>query len=183
MKNQTEIFKNYLQPVKERKQILFNLTKLWSCPITRLHLEANRNNSNCLFVFPGDEHLLRTNCQEISWLNDEFYQSQDVAKERSEGRGQASGNDHVHRPGGRFHRLLVSLSHGGDREAVFLFFSIGENQRVVLCCDALVLKQLRYCVHTPMNCHQRNRILNCIDIVAAGKKNLELTGMLFTKGG
>ena len=140
-------------------------------PITRLYLEVSISNSYCLSVSPGDERLLRTNCQEISWFGDEIYQSQDVAKERSEGHGQASGDDHVHRPGGRFHGLLVSLSHGGDREAVFLFFSIGENQRVVLCCDALVLKQLRYCVHTPMNCHQRNRILNCNDIVAAGKKN------------
>ena len=152
-------------------------------PITRLYLEANRNNSYCLFVSPGDERLLRTNRQEILWFGDEFYQSQDVAKERSEGRWQASGDDHVHRLGGRFHGLLVSLPRRGDREAVFLFFSIGENQRFVLCCDAFVLKQLRNSLHTPINCHQRNRILNCIGIVAAGKKKLELTGMLFTKGG
>ena len=152
-------------------------------PITRLYLEANINNSYCLFVSPGDERLLRTNCQEILWFGDEIYRSQDVAKERSEGRGQASGDDHVHRPGGRFHGLLVSLPRCGDREAVFIFFSIGENQRVVLCCDAFVLKQLRYCVHTPMNCHQRNRILNCIDIVAAGKKKFRTNGNDFHKAG
>ena len=140
-------------------------------PITRLYLEANRNNSYCLSVFPGDERLLRTNCQEILWFGDEIHQSQDVAKERSKGRGQASGDDHVRRPGGRFHGLLVSLPRRGDREAVFLFFSIGENQRVVLCCNTLVLKLLRCSVHAPINCHQRNRILNCSGIVAAGKKN------------
>ena len=122
-------------------------------PITRLYLEANRNNSYCLFVSPGDERLLRTNCQEISRFGDEIYQSQNVAKERSEGRGQASGDDHVYRPGGRFHDLLVSLPRCGDYEAVFLFFSIGENQRVVLCSNALVLKQLRYSLYTPINCH------------------------------